>query len=338
MARILAVRGPAERAHPRRIAGHAHVLGVGEPPAVQHRLLHGGDEEFAVRAEGDAEMRALPFELLGCALARWETRAWRRCSARSRAAGPWARRQARDGRGRVEACAPRLSSGARRRSCPPTRRPRRRGRARRDRSSGSSRRWRATLCSPALSVAITWPSSPPVTMRLPSAALDKNAAGMDGDALLGALAAQTAAPPRRARTPALARGSARRRPCAPASTARTRSASEGMGVWMSASCALSPPSSRRRARHARVIERWGGRCLRPACDHSSRRGRSNSSVSGKCLRRAGLKALADFVFRQIAADEDDAAFALLVLAPRRADGRRRGSCARPGTRSARDRP
>src|SRR5664279_10996 len=58
----VAVHGPAERAHARRIARHAHVLALGQPPAVQHRLLHGGDQEFAVRAERRAEMRALPFQ------------------------------------------------------------------------------------------------------------------------------------------------------------------------------------------------------------------------------------------------------------------------------------
>ena len=60
----LAVGGEAERAHARRIARHAHVLTVGDAPAVQHRLLHGGDQEFAVRAKGDAQMRALPDQRL----------------------------------------------------------------------------------------------------------------------------------------------------------------------------------------------------------------------------------------------------------------------------------
>ena len=32
------------------IAGHAHVLAVGELPAMQGVFLHGGDEESAVRA------------------------------------------------------------------------------------------------------------------------------------------------------------------------------------------------------------------------------------------------------------------------------------------------
>jgi putative flippase GtrA len=50
------VRCPRQRAHPRRIARHAQVLAVGDAPAVQHRLLHRGDDEAAVRADGDAEM------------------------------------------------------------------------------------------------------------------------------------------------------------------------------------------------------------------------------------------------------------------------------------------
>ena len=61
----LAAGGPAERAHARRIAGHAHVLGVDDAPAVQRRLLHGGDQELAVRAEGDVVVRALPLQHLG---------------------------------------------------------------------------------------------------------------------------------------------------------------------------------------------------------------------------------------------------------------------------------
>src|ERR1019366_8530504 len=54
----------AKRAPPRRIARHAHVLCVGDAPAMQRGLLHGGDDEFAVGTDGDAEMRALPFEIL----------------------------------------------------------------------------------------------------------------------------------------------------------------------------------------------------------------------------------------------------------------------------------
>ena len=59
-----AVGGEGKRAHPLAIAGHPQVLAVGKPPAVQHRLLHGGDEKAAVGTEQHAEMRALPGKLL----------------------------------------------------------------------------------------------------------------------------------------------------------------------------------------------------------------------------------------------------------------------------------
>src|SRR6478752_275256 len=38
---------PAHRSHPRGIAGHAHVLAVGEPPAMKHWLLHRRDQKPA---------------------------------------------------------------------------------------------------------------------------------------------------------------------------------------------------------------------------------------------------------------------------------------------------
>src|SRR6476620_399976 len=38
------------------------MLSVRQPPAVQHWLLHAGDEEFPIRADRDAKMRALPLE------------------------------------------------------------------------------------------------------------------------------------------------------------------------------------------------------------------------------------------------------------------------------------
>ena len=41
---------------------------IDQPPAVQHRLLHGGDQEAAIGMHDDAEMRALPFELFGFGL------------------------------------------------------------------------------------------------------------------------------------------------------------------------------------------------------------------------------------------------------------------------------
>ena len=62
---------------------------------MQRRLLHAGDQELAVRAERDVEMRALPGEHLGRGLRVRETTASHRRNARWRAAGPSARRRAR---------------------------------------------------------------------------------------------------------------------------------------------------------------------------------------------------------------------------------------------------
>ncbi len=58
----LALGRPRHRLHLRRIAGHAHVSVVGKPPAMQRVFLHGRHEEPAVRREGDANMRAFPFQ------------------------------------------------------------------------------------------------------------------------------------------------------------------------------------------------------------------------------------------------------------------------------------
>ena len=56
----LAADGEIERAHARTVTRHAHVLAIGEPPAVQCRLLHGGDHEAPVGAHHGGEMGALP--------------------------------------------------------------------------------------------------------------------------------------------------------------------------------------------------------------------------------------------------------------------------------------
>src|SRR5580704_5996637 len=58
----MAAGRPAKRGHARRVTRHAHVLAVGEPPAVKHRLLHGGYQKTAVGTDGGAEMRPLPFK------------------------------------------------------------------------------------------------------------------------------------------------------------------------------------------------------------------------------------------------------------------------------------
>src|SRR5262245_21116899 len=62
---MFAVGAPAEGTNARRIARHAHVLAIRQSPAVQHRLLHAGDQESAVRADRNAKVRALPFKALG---------------------------------------------------------------------------------------------------------------------------------------------------------------------------------------------------------------------------------------------------------------------------------
>ncbi len=64
----LALGGPGQRLHLGRIAGHAHVAGLGarldiEFPAVQRVFLHGGHEKIAIRREGDAGVGAFPFQI-----------------------------------------------------------------------------------------------------------------------------------------------------------------------------------------------------------------------------------------------------------------------------------
>ena len=58
-----ALGAPGQALHLGGIAGHAHVLAVGELPAMQRVFLHGGDDEIAVRRKGDRGMGARPFEL-----------------------------------------------------------------------------------------------------------------------------------------------------------------------------------------------------------------------------------------------------------------------------------
>lgn len=50
------------------VAGHAHGLAVGEPPAVQFAFLHRGQHRRAIRAPSDADMRASPLKLCGSLL------------------------------------------------------------------------------------------------------------------------------------------------------------------------------------------------------------------------------------------------------------------------------
>ena len=64
-------------------------------PAMQRRLLHRGDQELAVGAEGDVMVRALPLQQLAAPTGRSETTATRRCSGRPRAGRPSAQTPAR---------------------------------------------------------------------------------------------------------------------------------------------------------------------------------------------------------------------------------------------------
>ena len=139
----LAAHGPAERAHARRIAGHPHVLGVDDAPAVQRRLLHRRHHELAVRAEGDVVVRALPLQQLGRGL---RVRKPHRHAVVMGDREPHALRregQPADGGLHLDRCAARPCRPTRMRTCRPTRPPRRRGRRRLDRSSGAWHRSRS---------------------------------------------------------------------------------------------------------------------------------------------------------------------------------------------------
>ena len=98
----LAARAPRHRADAAGIAAHAHVPVVGEPPAMQRRLVHRGDQEFVVGAEGDGEMRAGPFQKFR--LRRHVGKPQRHAVVmRDRHAQAFRReRQPADGRGRIE--------------------------------------------------------------------------------------------------------------------------------------------------------------------------------------------------------------------------------------------
>ena len=58
----LAVAGERQRLSLGGIAAHAHVLVVGEPPAMQRVLLHRGHHRIAVGMDGDRSVAALPFQ------------------------------------------------------------------------------------------------------------------------------------------------------------------------------------------------------------------------------------------------------------------------------------
>ena len=166
----LAARRPGHRAHLGRIAGHAHVLGVGEAPAVQRRLLHGGDEELPSGLNITSRCEPFQASISGAACAFGKPQ---RHAAVVRDREPQALRRERepaDARRQVERFRSRPWRCARTPAC------------RRDQATAPSgpsatrsiQRCLASVASvslsPFASVATTLPSSPPVRMRVPSLA------------------------------------------------------------------------------------------------------------------------------------------------------------------------
>ena len=242
---------------------------------MQRRLMHRGHQKLVVGAEGDAEMRARPFENFGLGRPCWETTASRHCNARSRAAGPSARTQARRQSRARRTIFPRPCRCGRRRSCRRTTPPRRRDGARHCRSSAVWRRSRAPSTSPLASSATTLPSSPPVTMRAPSEAAHRM-------------------PP----------------PCTATCEISPSPATSSTFSSAPTKAARSPRKYTDDDRHAdrdrahpSVTETMEARLAR--IEIVSSRGDT------------ALEAVADHLFRQFAADEDEAALALLVLLPSR---------------------
>src|SRR5215472_14667686 len=171
------------------------------------------------------------------------------------------------------------------------------------------------LC-PSASVATTLPSSPPVTMRSPSAAEARMAPPWTGT-LRGSpvRGANTSAPSPSTKTAVCPRKCAATTG-APALTGRVRSTTEGVLARVSLmfsvsspglvrrSSTLRPPGSRLRASQCST---WDAG--RPAC---ARHDRMDAPPS----RHAAGEAFPDLLLGQLAADEDDAAFALLARLPR----------------------
>src|SRR5262245_4179216 len=145
-----------------------------------------------------------------------------------------------------------------------------------------------TLRSPSAPVATTLPSSPPVTMRSASA-LEHRTAPLCAATVRGSPAhgTRTSASSPSTRTAVSPRKCAPTTP-APALTGRVRSTTEGMSLRASVTASQKAPS---RTLHA-LRERT------------------------RLSRRAARKSFPDLLLRQLAADEDDAAFAFLALLPR----------------------
>src|SRR5262245_13366497 len=171
------------------------------------------------------------------------------------------------------------------------------------------------LC-PSASVATTLPSSPPVTMRSASAAAARMAPPWTGT-LRGSPArgANTSVPSPSTKTAVCPRKCAATTG-APALTGRVRSTTEGVLARVALmfsvsspgsagrSSTLRPPGARLRASQCPT---WDAGC--PACA-------GHDSTDAPPSRHAAGEAFPDLLLGQLAADEDDAAFALLARLPR----------------------
>src|SRR5262245_60560655 len=171
------------------------------------------------------------------------------------------------------------------------------------------------LC-PSASVATTLPSSPPVTMRSASAAVARMAPPWTGT-LRGSPArgANTSAPSPSTKTAVCPRKCAATTG-APAVTGRVPSPTGGVLARVSPMFSVSSPglagrSSTLRQPGARLrasqCPSWDTGC--PACA-------GHDSTNAPPSRHAAGKAFPDLLLGQLAADEDDAAFALLARLPR----------------------
>src|SRR5262245_55169338 len=151
-----------------------------------------------------------------------------------------------------------------------------------------------TLRSPSASVATTLPSSPPVTMRSASALEQRTAppcaATVRGSPARGTSMSACSPSTRTAVSP---RKCAPTMP-APALTGRVRSTTEGMSLRASVTASQTAPSRTLRA---------------------LRRSSSSPREHTRLSRHAARKSFPDPLLRQLAADEDDAAFAFLTVVP-----------------------
>ena len=229
-------------------------LVVGQPPAMQRRLVHRGDQELVVGAEGDAEMRARPFQKFRRSPPCWETTASRRCNARSPAAGPSARTRARRRSRAHRTIFPRPCRCGRRRSCRPTTPPRRRDAARHCRSSAASA---SVASSVDLALGVERNELAVIAAHHDALAVGRraqDAAAVDGDAARSRLAPLTSAtfssaPTKAALSP---------RKCtdvtgAPIATGRTRSVTETMEAGFAAGSNCCHHVVMQRSKPSRIV-------------------------------------------------------------------------------------